>query len=197
MIEAMTTAAMVNDPSVRTRRGRKRLVFQPPRQVPRSVRSLWESASAEERAKAHTTCVEVLSMWLGHKSRQSVARELSLPPLRVWQLSQAALSGMLAGLLKQPRGRGRSPHMEPSEDDPRVLKKRVAELLEENHKLRELVEVLRNLPPARVVRPEKAPKAKSTKKPKTEKKVHGRNAVQRGAEGGGGTAPGAEGSTPR
>ena len=177
----------------RTRRGKKRLVFLPPRQGPRSVRSLWEAAGPEERTKAHTPCVAILSLWLGRKSRQQLAAELELPPLRVWQLSQAALAGMLAGLLKQPRGRGKGLNMEPSEDDPRVLKKKIAELEEENRSLRGLVELLRNLPAAReqpAPRPRKKPEAK-----KRAKKT-GRTEVQRGGEGPGGAHARGEGETP-
>ena len=181
-----------NGTAPRTRRGKKRLVFQPPRNGPSSVRGLWEGASAEERAKAHATCVAVLSMWLGRKSRSQVAADLSLPPLRVWQLSQAALSGMLAGLLKQPRGRGQGATMEPSEEDPRALKKRIAELEAENSSLRDLLEVLKNLPSAR-----EALASKGRQKP--EAKKHGkRTEVQRGGEGSGGSpARGAGESPPR
>lgn len=203
MNEAIATTERTSTPrpGPRTRRSRKRLVFQPPRNVPRSVRSLWDEASAEERTRAHETCVSILSMWLGQKSRTEVAAELALPPLRVWQLSQAAVSGMLAGLLKQPRVRGRP--MEASEDE-RKLKERLAELEEENRSLRALVEVLRNLPPAREPRLERAsskPKSEAKAKPapkaraKTEKKSHG--AVQRGAEDGGGSPPLPEGSPSR
>jgi hypothetical protein len=205
MNEAIATTERTSTPRAgpRTRRSRKRLVFQPPRNVPRSVRSLWDEASAEERTRAHETCVSILSMWLGQKSRTEVATELALPPLRVWQLSQAAVSGMLAGLLKQPRVRQRGRPMEASEDE-RALRERLAELEEENRSLRSLVEVLRNLPPAREPRLERAsskPKSEAKAKPapkaraKTEKKSHG--AVQRGAEGGGGPPPGPEGSPPR
>lgn len=205
MNEAIATTERTSIPRLapRTRRSRKRLVFQPPRNVPRSVRSLWDEASAEERTRAHETCVSILSMWLGQKSRTEVATELALPPLRVWQLSQAAVSGMLAGLLKQPRVRVRGRPMEASEDE-RVLKERLAELEEENRSLRALVEVLRNLPPAREPRLERAsskPKSEAKAKPapkaraKTEKKSHG--AVQRGAEDGGGSPPLPEGSPSR
>lgn len=207
MNEAIATTELTSFPRPvsRTRRSRKRLVFQPPRNVPRSVRSLWDEASAEERSRAHETCVSILSMWLGQKTRTEVAAELSLPPLRVWQLSQAAVSGMLAGLLKQPRVRPRGRPMEASEDE-RALRERLAELEEENRSLRALVEVLRNLPPAREPRLERAssrpksdakPKAKPAPKAraKTEKKSH--DAPQRGAEGGGGPPPGPEGSPSR
>jgi hypothetical protein len=175
----------------RTRRGKKRLVFQPPRQVPSSVRGLWESAAREDQSRAHTTSVAILSMWLGKKSRQQVAAELGLPPLRVWQLSQSALSGMLAGLLKQPRGRGKGLSMESGEEDPRVLRKRIAELEEENRSLRELLEVLKDLPSAReqsaVPRPRTKPEAKK----------HGKRAeVQRGSEGTGGASTRESGQTP-
>ena len=176
----------------RTRRGKKRLVFQPPRQVPSSVRGLWEGAAQEERTKAHSTCVAILSMWLGRKSRAQVASELSLPSLRVWQLSQAALAGMLAGLLKQPRGRGKGPTtMQSGEEDPRALKKRISELEAENRALKELLEILKNLP-AVMERP-----AHSSPKKEVAGKHRGkRTAVQRGREAGGGKAPEPEGEAP-
>ncbi len=191
MNEAMQQTS-VNGTAPRTRRGKKRLVFQPPRNAPSSVRGLWETASPEERSRAHTTCVAILAMWLGRKSRHQVASELSLPPLRVWQLSQSALSGMLAGLLKQPRGRGQGATMEPSEEDPRALKKRIAELAAENSSLRDLLEVLKNLPSAREALASKA-------RAKPEAKKHGKRAeVQRGGEGSGGSpARGAGDAPPR
>jgi hypothetical protein len=182
----------VNGMAPRTRRGKKRLVFQPPRNSPSSVRGLWERASPEERARAHTTCVSILSMWLGRKSRQAVASELSLPPLRVWQLSQAAVSGMLAGLLKQPRGHKKGLNMEPSEEDPRVLKAKIAELEEENESLRQLVEVLKSLPAAREQLARRS-QPKPEVKPRVKSK--GKTEVQRGPEGRGGTPAGGAGET--
>lgn len=192
MNEAMQQVS-VNGTAPRTRRGKKRLVFQPPRNSPSSVRGLWETASPEERSRAHTTCVAILAMWLGRKSRHQVASELSLPPLRVWQLSQAAVSGMLAGLLKQPRGHKKGLNMEPSEEDPRVLKAKIAELEEENESLRQLVEVLKSLPAAReqlARRPQPKPEAKPRAKSK------GKTEVQRGPENRGGTPAGGAGETP-
>lgn len=84
----------------------------------------------------------------GKKPREEVARSLDVPPLRVWQLSQQALSGMLAGLLKQPRTRstGAWPTEQRGEDSPRVLKMKVAALEEANKKLEGLVELLKELP---------------------------------------------------
>ena len=70
--------------------------------------------------------------------------------MRVWQLSQQAVSGMLAGLLKQPRGRGAQQMAAiPPEDDPKILKKRIKEL---EHKLKlteDILEILREFPPTR------------------------------------------------
>lgn len=182
------TSGMVSAP--RTRRSRKRLVFQPPRNAPRSVRVLWETAGAEEKAQAHTTCVAILSMWLGHRSRQEVAKELALPPLRVWQLSQQALSGMLAGLLKQPRGRGKgATTMQSHEERPRsVLLSQVSKLEAENRALKDLLEVLKNLPVARE-QPVQAPR-----RPKPPESRRGkRSEVRRGREAEGGTVPATEG----
>lgn len=108
--------------------------------------------------KAHQTCVEILAMWLGKKPREEVARALSIPALRVWQLSQQALSGMLAGLLKQPRTRCRAEvSMIPSEDNPRVLKQKVAGLEAEIKKLEGLIQLVAQLP-----KPESVPLPGST-----------------------------------
>ncbi len=203
MSEAMTIESNRLTAAPRTRRGKKRLVFQPPRNGPRPVRALWEAAGPEERTRAHTTCVSILALWLGRKTRAQVAQELSLPPLRVWQLSQAALSGMLAGLLKQPRERGGSP-MESSEaDDARALKERIRELEEENDSLRRLLEVIKSLPSVRGeleerARKEKAkPTASGKPKPNPKEIPRGRKkAVQRGDEAGSGSRPEGEGTPP-
>src|SRR5688572_843163 len=163
MNEATTQTMTTTLPAPRTRRGKKRLVFQPPRQMPSPVRALWESASTEEKARAHRSCVAILSMWLGRQTRAAVSQELELPPLRVWQLSQSALAGMLAGLLKQPRGRSKGlVAMQSDQEDPRALKKRIAELEKENSSLRDLVEVLRNLPSAK--EPTQLPRKKTPEK---------------------------------
>ena len=172
----------------RTRRGKKRLVFQPPRNGPRSVRALWEEAGQEERTRAHATCVAILSLWLGKKSRSQVAQELSLPPLRVWQLSQAALSGMLAGLLKQPRYRGESRMAPSEEEDPRALKQRIRELEEENQSLRRLLEVIKSLPSVRGELEERTRKEKKAK-PKEASRGRKKGVQRRGETGSGDRAP--------
>ena len=80
--------------TTRSRRGRKRTLFRttPPPAWP--VRGLWESAPAQEKERAHETCMTILEYWLGKKSKAEVAAELEITPLRVWQLSQQALSGL-------------------------------------------------------------------------------------------------------
>ena len=80
----------------RVRTGRKRSVFQPPARQAWPVRGLWEAAPEEQRREAHQTSMLILAYWLGKKSKLQVAEELKVKPLRVWQLSQLALSGMLA-----------------------------------------------------------------------------------------------------
>jgi hypothetical protein len=64
--------------------------------------------------------------------------------VRLKQLSEAALSGMVAGLLKQP---SRMPKGGlPPEEDPVKLRKRIAQLEREQQMLTELVALLKDLP---------------------------------------------------
>jgi hypothetical protein len=132
----------------RRRTGKKRLHFRPPQAMPRGVRELWESATSEEQQSAHRSCVQILALWLGKRTREDVAANLSLPPLRVWQLSQQALAGMLAGLLIQPKSRRGRPESTTTcnPDDPRVLNKRIEELSRKNAELEQLVRLVAQLP---------------------------------------------------
>lgn len=132
----------------RPRTGKKRLKFGPPQHFPRGVRELWTSATAAEQQAAHRSCTQILAMWLGKRQREEVARELVIPPLRVWQLSQQALAGMLAGLLHQPKAR-RSKETETmiaKDDDPRFLKKRIAELEKRLADTQGLIQLLAQVP---------------------------------------------------
>jgi hypothetical protein len=167
-----------SEPQQRRRRtGKKRLRFEAPQWMPPGVKELWRASSSEAQAKAHRTCVEILAMWLGKKPREEVARTLEVPPLRVWQLSQQALSGMLAGLLKQPRTRSRSAEpTERGEDNPRVLKAKVAALEAANKKLEGLVELLKELP-----RPVSAPPRSTPSSPAA--KTHARRSATTPATG--------------
>lgn len=186
----MTTHATTNEPTLstanppaRTRRartGKKRLKFDPPQHFPRGVRELWQSATAEEQEKAHRSCTLILAMWLGKRRREEVASELAIPPLRVWQLSQQGLAGMLSGLLHQPKPRraAKETTMSERDDDPRVLKRRLAEKDKQLANQQELIRLLTSLPkprsepsesekkptPAAKTRPRRAPTAGETKR---------------------------------
>ena len=164
----------------RRRTGKKRLKFGPPQKFPRGVRELWTSATAEEQIQAHRACTQILALWLGKRRREEVALELSIPGLRVWQLSQQALSGMLAGLLHQPKARRarEEPVMIEKVDDPRVLKKRLAERDKTISDQQDLIRLLSSLP-----KPRSEPSESKESTPAA--KTRGRTAKVLGETGGG------------
>lgn len=105
------------------------------------------AAPAEEKQRAHETCMEILEYWLGKKSKAEVAQDLEVSPLRVWQLSQMALSRMMAGLLTQPRRRVDPAIFQGRSDQTRTaLKKRIEELERTLARTEDLVRVLRTAP---------------------------------------------------
>jgi hypothetical protein len=134
--------------SRRTRRFVKRRFRVVPR-MPLPVKALWDQASAEEKAQAHKTCAVILQMWLGKISRAKAAELLQLTPLRVWQLSQQALAGMVAGNLKQPRWQRRKGGalmaLSP-EEDPKRLRKRIFELERQLKIAEDVIQLLREFP---------------------------------------------------
>ena len=129
------------------RRGRKRTAFRTIPRMPVPVRALWEQASEEQRRAAHRACGAILEAWLGKAPRGEIAERLGVTPLRLWQLSQQATAGMLAGLLKQPRRRRSmtSPPL-PPEEDPVKLRKKVEQLQRELSLAEDLIALLRELP---------------------------------------------------
>jgi hypothetical protein len=130
----------------RTRRFRKRMFRRLPPPAP-AVKTLWEQASEAEKQRAHQQGTTILQLWLGRLTKEQAMAELELPRLRLWQLSQQALSGMLAGLLKQPRTRAKGAVMPVDpENDPKALKKQIALLQKENAILRDVNEILKMLP---------------------------------------------------
>lgn len=159
----------------RTRSFRKRRIRVVPR-MPWPVRALWEAASEEEKQRAHKTCALLLQLWLGRRSRVQAAQELGLTPLRVWQLSQQAVAGMAAGVLKQPKTRRKGglmlPEVDP-EEDPKQLKATIARLQSDKQVMQALIDLLRELPA------NQAAKASAQKAPATAA------AVARGEEAGG------------
>lgn len=142
----MSTAKIVEEsveaPSRRALR-RRRGFRMPPPAVP--VKGLWAAAAPEARERAHRSANLLLQSWVGLKSRSEAAKELGIPPVRLWQLNQQALSGMVAGLLKQPRGRKGAVPMDP-EEDPKVLRKRIRQLEADLDAAKRLIEVLKDLP---------------------------------------------------
>lgn len=122
------------------------------------VKAVWESASEEQKELAHRTCTAILELWLARKTSVEVAAELGLNPVRVWQLSRSGLSGMLAGLLKQPRWRGRieMSGMEGGREELLRLRKLVVEQEAKLKAAEALIELLRSMPT------ERAPKREAT-----------------------------------
>lgn len=128
------------------RTGKKRVVFEPPPRFPLGVRELWKSATPEERERAHATCATMLEYWLGRIRKEDAAERLSVPLLRVWQLSQMATAGMLAGLLKQPRPRRKGVLVTSDQSEVNRLRKEVQRLQREKELLESLVALLRSFP---------------------------------------------------
>lgn len=156
-METVSTANGAEPLPRRTRRGGKRVHFVKRPRPAWPVRGLWEAASEEQRDRAHRTCTAILELWLARKTSGAVAAELGLSPVRVWQLSQSALSGMLAGLLKQPRWRGRI-EMAATESEHEELLRLRKQTREQEAKLKaaeSLIVLLRGLPANRT--PTKGP----------------------------------------
>lgn len=136
-------------PARRIHRRRKRTRFAIPERPAIAVRGLWEQASDEERAQAHRYAMAILESWTGRASWGETAKKLGLPPVRAHQLSQQAVSGMLAGLLKQPRTRRKRGEpalpLEP-EENPALLRKRIKALETKLARTEDLVRVLQEFP---------------------------------------------------
>ena len=195
-----TEPATKEEPLQRGRR-RKRRTLRMPGRIAVPVRALWEQASEEERTRAHRTGAAILEYWLGRVTKQEVAQRLELPPLRIWQLSQQAISGMLAGLLVQPRKRGATAMPRDPEDDPKVLRKHIARLEKQLEVARQLIDLLRELPSnrGRKLPGESPPRARTTSESPPKKTRPGRGKKRRtgdealppgGSSGGGSMGPG-------
>jgi hypothetical protein len=139
----------------------KRTSFRVPEKMPVPVRALWKSASPEEQARAHRCASVLLRAWLGKITREEGAAELDLTPLRFWQLSQQAVAGMVAGLLRQPRFRGRASTTEMGEGSPAEARRRIATLERELQGAQRLIALLKDLPAHRASAP---PKVEGTRR---------------------------------
>lgn len=145
----MTTATMTAPAAVKTdhrrepKRRQRRQVSRWARPV-QPVKAIWDAASDEERAKARALTTEILGYWLGYQSKAELARQLEVPPIRVWQMSQRAMAGMVAAMLRPPSGRrGRMASVGP---EVKELRRRIAQLEKENETQRRLIAVLRTIP---------------------------------------------------
>ena len=186
----------------RTRTSRKRTRFASYPRPAIAVRGLWEQASEQEKRTAHRCCMAILEYWLGKASKVEIAARLEVAPLRVWQLSQQALSGMLAGLLRQPKRRAKValPPASP-EEDPTLLRRRIGELEKKLARTEDMVRVLRDLPWAKGV--ETTPKKESDARTKRRGGPKRRRGVQASStdsvagrtEAGGGSEQGRAGGT--
>lgn len=150
--EAMTSTSpsaslTVEKPARRMRLSRKRRLSKVPK-MPQPVKALWDAASDEEKTRAHRMAAVMLQVWLGKMKRAEAATQLELTPLRVWQLSQQAVAGMVAGLLKQPRARrkGVAPMVENRDEDPRWLKQKITELERKLKIAEDVIALLREMP---------------------------------------------------
>lgn len=132
----------------RPRRGLKRTRFQVPGKMPLPLRALWNLASEEERARAHRTAAAILATWLGKTRREEAASELGLSAVRLWQLSQQAVCGLVVGCLRQPRFRGGRPKEGGGlfGEGVGVLRKKIEDLERELDASRRLVDVMKDLP---------------------------------------------------
>jgi hypothetical protein len=143
-------------PKLPRKRGRNRK-FSLPKQPALPVKALWDMATPEQRKTAHEASVAIMEYWMGKITKQEVAARLKTPPLRVWQLSQQAISGMVAGLLIQPktrapRGAKDQGLVEPEtapENNPRLLRQRIEELEKTISMQERLIAVLREMPGCR------------------------------------------------
>lgn len=149
-------------PETPSRGHRRKKGFALPKFPAAPVKSLWNSATEEEKLAAHKTAVMVLEHWMGRMTRADLARKLQMPPVRAFQLSRMALSGMVAGLLKQPKTPPKGTPLLP-EEDPRKLLKRVADLERQNELLTYLLQVVRDMPTTRQALAQEPPSTKGKK----------------------------------
>jgi hypothetical protein len=117
---------------------------------PYPVRAIWELAQETERQEAHKMGILMLEHWLGRMTRKQLGEQLQLPPLRVWQMSQQALAGMVVGLMAQPKrppkGTPMQGPMKTDREEMKALKKENQALKDENRVLQELLDVLKDMP---------------------------------------------------
>ena len=151
-------------------RRKKRTRFKVPDWKPRPIKALWESATDDDRERAHNRAMVILEYWTAQLSKTEAAERLGLAPIRIWQLSQQAVSGMVAGLLTQPRDRGTSIPCGPDSPErwtarERALEKQLKTVEQKLEASQRLVEVMRDLPVVRASR--EADRSSTPSKPRS------------------------------
>ena len=132
------------NPPEKFRKPRKPRVLLP-KQPPIAIRSLWEWATTAEKEQAHRTAAAMMEYWMGQSSKQEIALRLNIPQIRVWQLSQQAISGMVVGLLHPPKNKTKNAQVNP-EEDPKKLHRRILELERHVSMQHRLIVILREMP---------------------------------------------------
>ena len=151
LMEQTHSASMETPPTKRFKRAGKRKASFRMDTPPYPVRAIWELAPATERQEAHKMGVLMLEHWLGRMTRKQLGEKLNLPALRVWQMSQQALAGMVVGLMAQPKRPPKGTPMpnetkQSEKEELKTLRKRVADLEQDNRVLKELLDVLKDMP---------------------------------------------------
>ncbi len=158
----------------RISKGRMKRKFKFQMNVALPMKALWETASLQEKEKAHQTAAVMLEYWMGRVTKEEAAQKLEIPPLRVWQLSQQALAGLAAGLVKQPKaGKKKMREALPPEEDPKQLNKKIQNLERDLDLMKDLVKLLRELPGNREVLKKAEELGGKKKKPKVVRPASG------------------------
>ena len=117
---------------------------------PWPIRAIWDLAPTKERQDAYQLAVQILEHWLGRQTRKDLGDKLNLPPLRVWQLSQQALTGMVVALMVQPKRPAQGTPLPtaklPDVEELKELRKEVRKLRDEKKVLEDLLVLLREMP---------------------------------------------------
>jgi hypothetical protein len=89
-----------------------------------------------------------MNYWTGQITKSAASQELGEKPVRFWQLTDQAVKGMAAGLLWQPRLRGKRV-LNAERAEVLDLKKKISELEKKLWAQQKLIEVLKSLPSGR------------------------------------------------
>jgi hypothetical protein len=140
---ATTATAPAEPPRTRHPR-RRRAAISKWAQPVYPIKAIWDAATEEERDRARELATELLGMWLGQQTKEDLAKRLGVPPIRVWQMSQRAVAGMVAAMLRPPEGRvGAMPRLAPEVTE---LRRRVTALEKELGISQRMVALLRSMP---------------------------------------------------